>query len=74
MSERPEWVHCVATGETVQKGQHTKSWCGEIVSNELHFTDASHAALNGRNGGYQVACTKCVDEIVKALRNGVEEA
>lgn len=66
----PEWVHCVATGMHIDDKSEKVSWCGRKLYSEWHFVDPTHAALNGRQKGYLVACKNCVEEIVKALRNG----
>ncbi|MEG2891279.1 MAG: hypothetical protein RR874_20120 [Aeromonas sp.] len=63
----PEWVRHVGLG--YQDGSKNVAWCG--TTERPFFQDASHAALNGRDGGHLVACPECVKEIHKALCNGI---
>lgn len=64
------WVKCVLTGFHGEE----RTWCGrEPLVTEWTFTDASHAALNGRAQGRLVACTRCAGAITQALAQGVED-
>lgn len=76
MSDWREWVQCVLTGYAEKCTDGTPSekaeearmtWCGRQKTG-FEFMDASHAALNARNGGRLVACTECVEAICKTLR------
>jgi hypothetical protein len=70
MSERPEWVRCVAHDHVDLKDT---SWCGRSIAHEWAFVDPSHAAENGRQGGRLVACPACVAAIIAALQHGHDE-
>lgn len=65
---RPDYVVCVRTGI---EGDKT-AWCGCFIGRAFSFSDPTHAALNGKQGGRLVACKECVDAITKALNNGVD--
>lgn len=60
---RPEHIKCIGFG--YQDGRVNKSWCGQHGA--PFFVDPTHAALNGKNGGYLVACPECAAEITKAM-------
>jgi len=65
MSDRPDYVHCVATG--VAHDSH--SWCGKPLVG-WYFQDATHAALNGLKGGRLLACPDCSEAIQRNLKKG----
>jgi hypothetical protein len=44
-----------------------KTWCGRVEPGWA-FTDASHAILNGLNGGRTMLCSDCAAAIKAALR------
>lgn len=67
---RPDYMKCVQTGMADEK---FKPWCGVSNGFRPFFVDATHAALNGLQGGRLVACPECVEAITKALRNGVAD-
>ena len=46
------------------------TWCGKPLLFDFAFVGVDHAAENGRQNGRLVACGKCVDAAIKALRNG----
>lgn len=88
VAERPDWVKCALTGRhthvvpvddpsaapirTETKEQRT--WCGRTPpDHEWVFEDASHAALNGAQGGRLVLCPGCCTAIVRVLWNGLPE-
>lgn len=64
---RPEYINCVRRSHVEHANE---SWCGRKPLLEWAFVDPAHAAENGQQDGYLVACPKCVDAITKALRNG----
>lgn len=68
--DRPEYIKCVKlTSDGVIVGEETNAtWCGRVTGPfEFAFQDASHAALNGRNGGRLFACPDCTKAIYEAL-------
>lgn len=68
---RPDWICCIGVGPAgLTDGR--RSWCGG--SDRPFFVDINHAAMNGNRDGRLVACPKCVDAVVSALRNGTEES
>jgi hypothetical protein len=77
--ERPDWVKCALTGRNVVPKEgwpvaEQKTWCDRTPpDHEWCFTDASHAALNGANGGRMVLCPACCTAIVRALWTGVSQ-
>lgn len=67
---RPEYVKCVRRSN-VERTRYT--WCGRLIDVfEFAFVDVSHAAENGEQMAYLVACPACVEAITAALRNGSE--
>lgn len=47
------------------------TWCGRKVNQfERCFLDIDHAAENGRQDGFLVACPKCAKAVYVALQNG----
>lgn len=66
---RPDYIACVFIG---MGDRSRETWCGGAYAS--YFTGATHAALNGLNGGRLVACPECVAAITAALRTGHDEA
>lgn len=69
MSERPDWIKCVAD---IASPQQEKTWCGRRAEG-WYFVSADHAALAGRNGSRLVVCPQCREALVAALSAGAEE-
>lgn len=67
---RPEYVKCVRH----EHAERTRfSWCGRTLYEfEFAFLGVDHAAENGRQKAWLVACPACVEAITTALRNGHE--
>jgi hypothetical protein len=64
---RPEYVTCALTG--MYAGDET--WCGRKTCGlGFTFVDASHAALNAKQGGRLLLCPECSAAIVAALTSG----
>lgn len=63
-AERPDYVKCIAHTHAQLIGN---SWCGRDVRMEWAFRDVDHAASNGRQGGYLVACPACAAAAIAAL-------
>ncbi len=58
-------IRCVEIG---MADKPTETWCGRKTDPaEFTFIDASHAALQGRNGGYVMVCEWCAGAIHSAL-------
>ena len=54
-----------------QHENKTKTWCGRTLKvAEWAFTDAQHAAMNGKKKGRLLVCKKCSKKIYKSLMNG----
>ena len=66
----PEHVKCI---QDIHVDNQGKSWCGRYIGREFAFTGIDHAALNGRNGGFLVACKACTEAVIKSLSNGQDE-
>ena len=67
MSERPDYIKCIADTHADNKG---KTWCGRTLVMEFAFVDIDHAAMNGRNKGRLVVCPECRDAVIAALQEG----
>lgn len=65
MSQHP-YIRCIEDQHENNKG---KTWCGKRADGWT-FTSVDHAAMNGRNKAYLVACPECTKAIIEALREG----
>lgn len=67
MSGRPDYVHCVLTGKhDANREPEKRTWCGR-EDHGWAYVDASHAALNAKDGGYLLTCRRCAEKIAEAL-------
>lgn len=69
MTDRPEWIACIADTRADLK---TKMLCGRWVEG-FSFLDIDHAANEGRRKGRLVPCPECRDVAIAALMVGADE-